>query len=97
MNVNQIDYIYENYPNFRINAIRILHLHKEYISIYQFENEYIEAFNEEFSPLIHCNTAEKAMVLTTLPYVRVKLVKEYNPILGIVRYKVSSFTKVKLH
>ena len=87
MNKEKIDHIYERFPYFRINAIRVLHSHSGCISIYHFEADYIEAYGGLCSPLIHCDKAEKAMVLSTLPYVRVNLTEKDDPYLDTaIRY-----------
>jgi len=42
----------------------ILSITKTYL-----ENSYIETFRLDFSPLIHCNMTEKAIVISTVPNV----------------------------
>jgi len=52
------------------------------VSIYELENLYIETFNLDASPLIHCTSTQKAIVLSTIPGVQVKSVVDEHPILG---------------
>jgi len=52
------------------------------VSIYELENLYIETFNLDASPLIHCTSTQKAIVLSTIPGVQVRSVVDEHPILG---------------
>jgi len=51
-------------------------------SIYELENLYIETFNLDASPLIHCTSTQKGIVLSTIPGVQVRSVVDEYPILG---------------
>jgi len=37
------------------------------VSIYELENLHIETFNLDTSPLIHCTSTQKGIVLSTIP------------------------------
>ena len=52
------------------------------MSIYELQNIYLETFNRNDSPMIHCTATQKAIVLTTIPGVRVKSRIDDHPILG---------------
>jgi len=52
------------------------------VSIYELENLYIETFNLYASPLIHCTSTQKGIVLSTIPGVQVRSVVDEHPILG---------------
>jgi len=52
------------------------------VSIYDLENVYIETFHLDTSPLIHCTSTQKGIVLSTIPGVQVRSVVDEHPILG---------------
>jgi len=52
------------------------------VSIYELENVYIETFNLDTSPLIHCTSTQKGIVLSTILGVQVRSVVDKHPILG---------------
>lgn len=93
---NQIDSelnkILEHEPEFLICAINILYKHKDYITLYEFEQEYMETYSRMFSPFLHLDNTTKAIILKTLPYVYIKKFQEIHPILG-----ECTILMVKLH
>jgi len=52
------------------------------VSIYELKNLYIELFNLDTSPLIHCTSTQQGIVLSTIPGVQVRSVVDEHPILG---------------
>lgn len=80
---------------FIIRSIQILHRFHTFISIYEFQIEYINTFDLDFTPLLHSQSnRQKAQVLSALPYVKVKefLGKDYLEEDGVIR-----ILKVLLH
>jgi len=51
------------------------------VRIYELENVYTETFNLDASPLIHCTSTQKIIVLTTIPGVQVKSGIDNHPII----------------
>lgn len=80
--INKVNEIYRDEPNFRINSLQILHKYHEFIKIGEFENDYIDTYRSVASPLVSCSKSEKGIVMSTLPYVMVKIIEENHPILG---------------
>jgi len=52
------------------------------VSIYDLEILYIETFNLDTSPLIHCTRTKKGIVLSNIPGEQVRSVVDEPPILG---------------
>lgn len=77
-----LEAIYNSDPDFRIRALNILHNNKDYITIYEFENEYMATYNTMFSPLLFYNNKIKGIILNTLPYVGIKEIVEDHPVVG---------------
>jgi hypothetical protein len=69
-------------PLFILRSIQILSKFRTFISVHEFEAEYIDTFDLYTSPLFHCSKLEKAKVLSILPYVKIQQVIEDNIFLG---------------
>jgi len=63
------------------------------VSIYKLENVYIETFNLDTSPLSHCTSTQKGIVLSTIPGVQVRSVVDEHPILGIHLHNIMEWNE----
>jgi len=71
-------------PEFSERVQAILQLHKSPMSINELENEYIERYNLQFSPLIHCTATQKGIILSTVPNCTIFSEVNKDPFLGNV-------------
>jgi len=69
-------------PNFQNRVLSIIEKGAEPLLINEFEYEYMNRYNLGFSPLIHCSSTQKAIVLSTVPILKIKTVINGNKLLG---------------
>jgi len=69
-------------PNFHDRVLSIIEKGAEPLLIIEFEYEYMKRYNLDFSPLIHCSSTQKAIVLSTVLTVKVRSVINDNMLLG---------------
>jgi len=71
-------------PEFSERVQAILQLHNSPMLIDELENEYIEIYNLQFSPLIHCTATQKGIILSTVPNCKIFSEVNKDPFLGNV-------------
>jgi len=69
-------------PNFQNRVLSIIEKGAKPLLINEFKYEYINRYNFGFSPLIHCSSTQKAIVLSTVPTLKIKSVINDNKLLG---------------
>jgi len=71
-------------PEFSERVKAILQLHNSPMSINELENEYIERYNLQFSPLTHCTASQKGIIQSTVPHCKIFSEVIKDPFLGNV-------------
>jgi len=69
-------------PNFQNRVLSIIEKGAEPLLINEFEYEYMNRYNLDFSPLIHYPSTQKAIVLSTVPALKIRSVINDNKLLG---------------
>jgi len=74
----------DNDPQFNLRVQYLLSKSVLRITVNELQNLYIETFHLDFSPLLHCNKTEKAIIISTVPTVIVLSRLDQNVFLGNV-------------
>jgi len=69
-------------PNFQNRVLSIIEKGAEPLLINEFENEYMNRYILDFSSLTHCSSTQKAIVLSTVPTLKIRSVINDNKLLG---------------
>jgi len=69
-------------PQFNVRILFLLSKATLPITVNELEYLYIETFRLDFSPLVHCNKTQKAIIISTVPTVIVLSRLDKNLFLG---------------